>query len=696
VTGTSEAKAATPATGDDFSCSLTAVLLSRVRRFSGEEGVARLLKLASSPHSTEYLEDIGNWVSHDEAIALWEAGTEITGDPDFARHVGEDFVGLLGASSNATVLRALGSPEKLLQHMADAAHRFSSVAELETIDVGPGYAEVRAVAAEGFSRHQLHCDWTAGLLTQVTVLFGLAPAAVQHEICQAKGDTDCRYLLNWQTGADHEIDPAEQVASLKSQLDAMSGRLQSVFATAADLIASGDLEQTLARITERAALQVRAPRYLLAVRPTETSVQWHQRGLSEEECQQVAQRVLAEDPEPYPEHWLVVPVSSHRNHYGSLVAMHQPGATFFPQERQILEVYARYAAAALDSAAALAEANARQQEAQRRFEESRALLELARRLATADESGEIARRLAEAVPAVIDCDRVAVFIWEEAEGELVRRAVSGPASQADASGLDRIRPADVPELAQLLKSPNPEPLVIDLADSPLLGALQELGVVHCLAVPIATAERLLGCLIVSVLEHPERLGLSPELRDRLSGVAAHAVTALENGRLVDHITHQASHDPLTGVCNRVGFSEKLSLVTDQAQRTGAPVGLFYVDLDEFKQVNDRHGHVVGDQLLRAVADRLSELVRPSDTVARLGGDEFAVLIEEIDADPDINLIGKRLHSAFDEPFSAAGQTFDLTASIGRAVWPSEVGELETLLRQADAAMYEVKRTRQPA
>jgi diguanylate cyclase (GGDEF)-like protein len=89
-------------------------------------------------------------------------------------------------------------------------------------------------------------------------------------------------------------------------------------------------------------------------------------------------------------------------------------------------------------------------------------------------------------------------------------------------------------------------------------------------------------------------------------------------------------------------------------------------------------------------------VRPSDTVARLGGDEFAVLIEEIDADPEINLIGKRLHSAFDEPFSAAGQTFDLTASIGRAVWPSEVGELETLLRQADAAMYEVKRTRQPA
>ncbi len=695
MTASREARA-TSTTDDAFSCSLTAVLISRVRRFAGEEGVASLLELAASSRDTEYLEDIGNWISYDEAIALWRAGTEITADPDFARHVGEDFVGLLGASSNATMLRALGSPEKLLQHMADAAHRFSTATDLETIEFGPGQAEVRAVAAPGFPRDQMHCDWTAGLLTQVTVLFGMTAATVRHDTCQLKGDPDCRYLLSWNTGTEHEVDPAEQIASLQTQLDAMSGRLQSVFATAADLIASGDLEQTLARITERAALQVRAPRYLLAVRPTETSVQWHQRGLSEEECQTVAQHVLAEDPDPYPDHWLVVPVASHRNHYGSLVAIHQPGAKFFPQERQLLEVYGRYAAAALDSAAALAEANARQEEAQGRYEESRTLLELARRLATADESEEIARRLAEAVPVVIDCDRVAVYIWEEAEGELIRRAVGGPRAAVQGRGLERIRPEDVSELARLLENPDPEPLAIDLADSPLLGRLNELGIVHCLAVPIATAERLLGCLIVSVFEDPGRLALSPELRDRLSGVAAHAVTALENGRLVDHITHQASHDQLTGICNRVGFSDKLSRIAEGARREDASVGLFYVDLDDFKQVNDSHGHLVGDQVLSVVATRLSELLRPADAVARLGGDEFAVLVVQVDSDSEIDLIGERLRRAFEEPFRVAGQTFALQASIGRAVWPTEVAQLDGLLREADAAMYEVKKTRQPA
>jgi diguanylate cyclase (GGDEF)-like protein len=168
-------------------------------------------------------------------------------------------------------------------------------------------------------------------------------------------------------------------------------------------------------------------------------------------------------------------------------------------------------------------------------------------------------------------------------------------------------------------------------------------------------------------------------------VAAHAVTALENGRLVDQITHQASHDQLTGAANRVGFSERLA-------RTGAPsLALFYIDLDAFKPVNDDFGHDVGDELLRAVARRLHEVVRSSDTVARLGGDEFVVLVEDVGDGAQIDALAQRLARAFHAPFEVGDRLFAIGASISRAVWPADVDTPDALLAHADAAMYAVKR-----
>src|SRR6266498_3801145 len=99
------------ASGHHFSCALTAVLINRVRRVAGDEAVAPLLREAATARTLEYLVDIANWVSYDEAIALLEAGTAVTGDPHFARHVGEDTVNRLAGSSNSAVLRGLGSPE---------------------------------------------------------------------------------------------------------------------------------------------------------------------------------------------------------------------------------------------------------------------------------------------------------------------------------------------------------------------------------------------------------------------------------------------------------------------------------------------------------------------------------------------------------------------------------------------------------
>jgi diguanylate cyclase (GGDEF)-like protein len=672
--------------GSHFSCALTAVLINRVRRVAGEDAVAQLLREAASPRTLEYLEDIGNWVSYDEAVALWNAGATVTGDAHFARHIGEDTVKRLAGSSNSAVLRGLGSPEELLRRVPVAAQRFSVAATLEAVEVRSGYAEIRAFANPGFTRHRRHCEWTAGLLTQATLLFGLPPATVQEDSCQADGAPACRYRVTWQPAGEHDVDPAAEIATMRDQLAAMTLRLESVFATAADLIASGDLDETLARIAGRAGLQVRAPRHLLAVRPTPGSeVHCHHRGLDDDEARDVAERILADDGAGA-DHWLTAPVRSHRNHYGWLVAMYQPGATFFPQERQLLEVYARYAAAALDSATALAEAQARQQEAQRRYEESRTLLDLARRIAYAGSTELVAQRLADAVPGVVDCDRVSVYLWDDERGEMVRQAVNATdRGGSEEAGLAAIAPGDVPQLATWLASPTSELLFVDPDSSTVRDALRALGAVAAVAVPISTDDHLLGCVIVSVFDRPERLAPTAELKDRLSGVAAHAVTALENGRLVDHITHQASHDQLTGAANRVGFAERL------AGARGPSLALFYLDLDAFKPVNDGFGHDVGDELLRAVAARLHQVVRGGDTVARLGGDEFAVLVEDVGDEAQIGALARRLESAFDEPFAVGDELFAIGASIGRAVWPLDVETPDELLAHADAAMYAVKR-----
>jgi diguanylate cyclase (GGDEF)-like protein len=219
------------------------------------------------------------------------------------------------------------------------------------------------------------------------------------------------------------------------------------------------------------------------------------------------------------------------------------------------------------------------------------------------------------------------------------------------------------------------------------------GAVASVAVPIATAERLLGTVQVSVRDRPERLSQSPELNERLSGLAAHAVIALENGRLVDHITHQAQHDQLTGLPNRLALRERVTAASRDDQVGPATLALFFVDLDWFKPINDEFGHEVGDALLRAVAERLVSNVRPDDVVARIGGDEFAILAENGDSDRALNTMADRLEQAFEVPFLVADHRFTMTASIGCATCEAESADLGSLLRDADAAMYEVKRSR---
>jgi diguanylate cyclase (GGDEF)-like protein len=675
--------------GDHFSCSLSAVLLARVNAFGGPDAVTDVLRLAGSRRTLEYLLDITNWIAYDEAVALWQAGARVTRHPNFARAVGEDAARRLAGSQVAAVLRSLGSPENVYRAIATGGTKFSSVTKLEATDAGAGYADVVAVAAEGFPRSVDHCAWTCGLLSCTTSLFGLPPAAVSHEECQAMGADRCVYHVSWDAGeAGTDANSSETVRALRHQLDAMKERLHSVFATASDLIAADDVGDVLARITARAALEVRAIRYLLAVRVTPGGeLQCHHKGFAEAEddVARYAERILSHDPAHYPESWLVVPVRSNRREYGRLVAMSGDEQRFLPQERELLEVYARYAASALDGASALTEAK-------QRYEQSSALLSLARALAAAGTSREVAARLADAVPVVVDCDRVGVCLWDAGRKLLVRHAVTTREGSVDAEELVW-EPIPGSPLERMVRDPRGEPLFVDAGvdDPHLLQMLADIGLAAAILVPLVGPDSFLGLLIVSVFEHPERLKPAPDLLNRLSGVAAQATTALQNGRLVDEMTHQAMHDQLTGLANRLQFTGQLRGAISRARDQIQPVTLLYLDLDGFKPVNDEFGHDVGDQLLVAVAKRLNSCTRGEDTVARLGGDEFAVLIASQTSPVDAEEVSDRLAAALTQPFVIDGHQLHLGASIGRAVFPIDADDDDGLLRAADAAMFGVKR-----
>ncbi len=154
----------------------------------------------------------------------------------------------------------------------------------------------------------------------------------------------------------------------------------------------------------------------------------------------------------------------------------------------------------------------------------------------------------------------------------------------------------------------------------------------------------------------------------------------------EELIHRASHDPLTGLANRALFGENLERVLAYAQRHGKSVAVFFVDLDEFKLVNDGLGHRSGDLLLIEVADRLKALLRTEDTIARLGGDEFAVLLQDDASMDDLTELAERVLQRLREPCVLGDTEVWITASIGIA----REDRPENLLRKADGALYRAK------
>jgi diguanylate cyclase (GGDEF)-like protein len=216
--------------------------------------------------------------------------------------------------------------------------------------------------------------------------------------------------------------------------------------------------------------------------------------------------------------------------------------------------------------------------------------------------------------------------------------------------------------------------------------LKRLGVQSGATVVIKVAGKPFGVLGTQSVE-PHRFGRGEV--NFLQAIANALANAIERRHEEEEAVHRALHDPLTGLPNRALFEDRLGRALAEQERRGSSVAVIFLDIDHFKLVNDSLGHQAGDELLKAVAPRLKQALRPGDTVARFGGDEFGILLEDIAEESDATQVAERIAAALARPFVVWEREHFVTASMGIAV--GGAGQLpEAMVRDSDAAMYRAK------
>ena len=211
-----------------------------------------------------------------------------------------------------------------------------------------------------------------------------------------------------------------------------------------------------------------------------------------------------------------------------------------------------------------------------------------------------------------------------------------------------------------------------------------------LGVPLCAKKGVIGALVV----HSDCAEAPYANKDiELLQFAAGQITpVIERKQMEAWLQHIAQHDPLTGLPNRELFHDRLQTALRLAERNQTRLAVLYLDLDRFKEVNDTLGHHVGDLLLQEAARRLQQCVRSSDTVGRVGGDEFLVLLNGISLQEQVLSIAEEIRVALERPFALAGHPVHISLSIGVALYPEHGDDHMQLIRHADEAMYDAKKS----
>ena len=322
------------------------------------------------------------------------------------------------------------------------------------------------------------------------------------------------------------------------------------------------------------------------------------------------------------------------------------------------------------------------------------LAAMSRDLAQTLDPAEVGQRMARHLANAMDADECGICVWDEVGDRLLTAGYHPPARAAEIEPSYPL--ADYPATRRLLETGIEMVVEVDdpAADPDEVAYLRSIGQRSMVMIPLVVRGRAIGSVELTTATHMRFDGQRLELAKVLAGEAA---ILLDNARLYEETRARAFSDPLTGLPNGALLEDRVEhAIVRLGRRPDEMLALLYVDLDDFKQVNDQFGHAGGDELLAQVADRLRYTTRPGDTAARLHGDEFAVLLEDLADRDEAALVADRILSAMAVPFRVRGTSVIMSASIGLAITggPGEAlaaTNFDRILQAADSAMYTVKR-----
>jgi len=664
----------------ETSSATISLVLGYVRAHRGDQAVHDVLALAEVNRTPEELLVASSWVSYATRIRIFEATTAVLDSPRTMFELGATAAASGAPAVLFQLLSAFASPAAAYRRLPGMVPKFTTTSTMEMVEVGRSRAIVRYRLHDGYEHSRLDCQYASGLLAAVPTLFGLGRARIEHRECQSDGFPACVYEVTWARRERWWWSSGKPGLSAQQSLGALRHRVKEVQHAAADLVGSEDLDEMLARIVDHAGSAVFAPAHLLVIPADHGPPVVRSHGIDPEEAERLAEQILSGGD--LGDRAVVVPIESARKRHGFVAALFAPGHQAMDGERELFEAYAGHAAAALDLFTALEDSN---REARR----SSALLGLAHELAVVDSVQDVSEAIATALPKIVGCDLSAVLMWDQALGVLRTVATSQLGAEGRSVLLQPIRAVDTPEIAVILSKHKSFLLSIDAASPALARLLGAIGVPSVIAVPLLAGDTLMGIAIAGWCT-PVPLERECGLLARIEGVSQQGAKALENARLLATVRHQSLHDSLTGLPNRVLFTGALekALADSGPQSTTA---VLFCDLDNFKRVNDKLGHGMGDELLRQIAERLRVEIREGGTIGRLSGDEFAMVIREVPGEAWAVDQAKRIVDCLNVPFRLAGQGLRITASVGVALHTGVNGRGEQLLVAADTAMYAAKR-----
>jgi diguanylate cyclase (GGDEF)-like protein len=587
----------------------------------------------------------------------------------------------------------------------------------DDVDVSGGTDELRLVAdiAAPFAagtpaEHFAHEAEIESLTTQLRA----ALAALVEASANAT-----RWELAATTGAAVEDErlrreAEEEAARTRIEIGRLEHLLEGASSPTIGLL-ERDSDTVVAELGDRAERVLDAGRFLLMIRVgSGMPLQLHHRGLGPDEASDMAAELWSASPEGVAATIQVVDIASSLRRYGRLAILAEVDGAEPEADDRVLRMFAQYAANVLDVLTVV-------NDVRRSDSTARTLLSFGEQLSGLTNLAQALQILADTVPGVTGCDQSTVYLWDRDRSRLVLGAYTtgmtppdadlGPFSLgwAGASSTTEIRVApsgegsdagdgtlsvgvDNPLIEQMITSHRVMVLDASAVEDPELRALMEASDIPASVVaPLFAAGEFLGVIAANFATDAAQGAIhDPDLHERLSGLADQAATAIQNLELLEKVSHMAWHDALTGLPNRRLFEDRVEQELVRSRRVGEPVSMFFVDLDNFKTVNDTYGHATGDALIQQVGQRLVETVRSQDTVARLGGDEFAILLPGLVDQLAINQLAERTLDAMHTPFDIFGEQVSTSASVGIAIAPEHGDSYDDLLNRADEAMFRAK------